>query len=247
MSELVPVPRQPHLLLTPHTLALFGEAEDRLGAPLYFNDQQAPNGVYLACWRSYDTQDYLYEGFINHEPGFKTASNPKTGQRSHMRAAAGDLVRTDAAARAACREVGLIPDAVEDWHWNDPDWASMPIIASFTTTAGDGSNPLDNTTQKGETMSDYTVFQMTDDQGNRLEDWSRIGDAVLPIGTFPGGYEATADEKVARLWINDSGQTSTGPIPLTRTPYIAQQQWGAGQYKLRRADDIARIKEALAK
>lgn len=126
--------------------------------------------------------------------------------------------------------------ALERWHGT---------IAS-TAPADSSSTPFDNTTRKDYLMNDAPVFQMTDDQGTRLNDWSRIADTVLPIGTFPGGYEATSDPNIARIWINNSGQSLTGPTPLPRKPYIAQQQWGASQYKLRRADDIARIKEALA-
>ncbi|MEO6116022.1 MAG: hypothetical protein ABIP33_06520 [Pseudolysinimonas sp.] len=229
-------------------MALFTAAGVRRGRTLYFNTQRAgAEGDYLACWRSYATQDYLYEGSIHHLPGFNTASNPNTGQRNHMRGAAGDLVLTDAETQAACREVGLIRDTVEDWHWNDPNWAHMHIIPSFTTTAGDGSNPFDNTIPKEHQVTDTTVFQMIDPTGKDVSDWSRIGPGVLPVGTFKGGYEATADHDTAVLWINGSGQTNTGPIKLPRAEYLAQQQWGAKEYTLHHAADVATIKEALGK
>lgn len=123
MPNLVPVPWQPSLYLTPHTLAYFERANAALGETLFFNGSDS-------CFRLYSTQKYLYDGYVNRLPGFNTASNPDTGQRSHMRGAAGDLIRTDQAAQNACRSVGLIRDAYESWHWNDPNWSNMPIITN---------------------------------------------------------------------------------------------------------------------
>lgn len=129
MSALVPVPWQPHLFLTPDTLALLVAAGEKLGKPLHIvgND---------GAWREYAKQKYYYDGWVARKPGFNVASNPDTGQRSHMRGAAFDLINTDAATQAACRAVGLIRDPVESWHWNNPRWASMPIIKANTATAG---------------------------------------------------------------------------------------------------------------
>jgi hypothetical protein len=52
-----------------------------------------------------------------------------------MRGGAFDLINTDAATQAACRAVGLVRDKKEAWHWNNPRWASMPIIKTNTATS----------------------------------------------------------------------------------------------------------------
>lgn len=134
MPTLVPVPWQPECLLTPATLAYLIAASNRLGTQLEIDGQDG-------AWRPYARQAYLYGGYINHLPGFNTASNPDTGQRNHMRGDAFDLIRTDAAAQAACRAVGLVRDSAESWHWNNPNWANDPIIptAPGVTIAADGT------------------------------------------------------------------------------------------------------------
>lgn len=126
MANLVPIPWQPGYYLTPDTLAYLVAAGAKLGTQLTVVD----------AWRSYAEQAYYYDQYLHH--GGPPASNPDTGQRNHMRGAAFDLARTDAAVQAACRSVGLIRDAAETWHWNNPNWANMPIIPTNTTTTGGG-------------------------------------------------------------------------------------------------------------
>lgn len=124
MSNLVSVPWQPGFKLTPDTLAYLVAASNRLGTQLELTD----------AWRSYAEQKYYWDAY---QAGWgNPASNPDTGQRNHMRGAAFDLERTDAAAQAACRAVGLVRDGVEAWHWNNPNWANMPIIKVDTSPAG---------------------------------------------------------------------------------------------------------------
>lgn len=130
MSELVMIPWQPGYYLTPSTLKLLEEACNVLGGHIMVTD----------AWRSYAEQAYYYDQYINH--GGPPASNPDTGQRNHMRGAAFDSGRTDLIAQAAFRKVGLIRDAVESWHWNDPNWQNMPVIPTNTNTAGGGATPL---------------------------------------------------------------------------------------------------------
>jgi hypothetical protein len=133
--SLVSIPWQPNLFLTPDTLALLVAAGNVRGKPLHVvgND---------GAWRAYAKQKYFYDGWVARKPGFNPASNPDTGQRSHMRGAAFDLINTDAATQAACRAVGLIRDPAEPWHWNNPRWASMPIIKANTGTAGSNTVPI---------------------------------------------------------------------------------------------------------
>lgn len=152
MPDLVRIPWQTYYWLTPHTLAYLIAASKRLGyngtttgLMLYAAD---PRGL-LSAWRSYEQQKLLYEAFLN---GGTAASNPDTGQRSHMRGAAFDLARTDFSAQNACRAVGLIRDTEESWHWNDPNWASMPIIYTHTAVAGGGTEPLEDLRKKADVM-----------------------------------------------------------------------------------------------
>jgi len=128
--SLVPVPWQPDLYLTPDTLALLVAAGNRLGTKLYI--YQSKDGPTDGAWRSLARQEYLWRKAL---AGGNVASNPYSGQRAHMRGAAFDLVRSDNATQAACRAVGLVRDGVESWHWNNPRWASMPIIPANLWTA----------------------------------------------------------------------------------------------------------------
>jgi len=139
MVNLVQVPWQPTLYLTPDTLDLLVRAGNKLGVKLYI--YMAPDGPTDGAWRSWDRQNFLYHKAL---AGGNIASNPNSGQRMHMRGGAFDLVRTDAAAQAACKAVGLIRDGVEKWHWNNPRLTSMPIIPTLTTPAGGNTTPIGN-------------------------------------------------------------------------------------------------------
>lgn len=119
MSKLVPIPWQPHLYLTPHTLAYLVRASGYYGQNLYV---ASPDGA----WRSFARQLFYWLRWLRAH--LIPASNPVSGPRFHMRGAAFDLIGTSARVQAACRRAGLVHDPVEDWHWNDPNWASMPII-----------------------------------------------------------------------------------------------------------------------
>lgn len=118
-----------------------------------------------------------------------------------------------------------------------PPWNDIRHFQFFpgTATAALNVTSLDNstvTTQEDDMTSSTRVFQMTDANGADVSDWSRIGPDVLPVGTFPGGYEATADHGTAVRWIAQYGQDATGPVKRPRVDYIAQQQFGAKEYQL---------------
>lgn len=138
MPELVQVPWQPELYLTPDTLALLVAAGKQVGVDLYI--YMAPDGPTDGAWRSWARQNYLYQKAL---AGGNVASNPNTGLRMHMRGGAFDLVRTDAAVQRACRAVGLIRDGLESWHWNNPRMTSMPIIPVLNAPAGGGGIPIE--------------------------------------------------------------------------------------------------------
>jgi hypothetical protein len=118
---LAPIPWQPMLFLRPEALALLVAASARLGTQLKVQAKGA--------WRPYADQKYFRDLYLAGKGN--PASDPDTGPRFHMRGAAFDLVRTDAAAQAACRAVGLVRDPAESWHWNHPAWASMPVIKTL--------------------------------------------------------------------------------------------------------------------
>lgn len=176
MANLVPIPWQSGYFLTPDTLAYLTAASNRLQTILYVND----------AWRSYAEQKYYwdkYVAYLNGGPYAAPASNPDTGQRNHMRGAAFDLVRIDAATQAACRAVGLIRDADESWHWNNPNWANMPIIPTNTTTAGGGSTPLPPTKAEADMDKRLNLIVLNPktgkDSGTRYWYGSRRG--LVPI------------------------------------------------------------------
>jgi len=153
---LVPVPWQPWLYLTPHTLSLFVAAGKRLGRNIIFNSVRSPTGSYLATWRSYSDAVYLWDQYLHH--GGAPASNPDTGQRNHLRGAAGDIIGTDATTQAACRAVGLVRDPNEAWHWNDPQWPTMPIIASNPAAAGGGATPIGDDSMSAADVADLKAW-----------------------------------------------------------------------------------------
>lgn len=116
---LVQVPWQPECWLTPDTLSYLVAASNRIGTELYINGSDG-------AWRAYAEQKRLYDLYLSGQGN--VASNPDTGQRNHMRGAAFDLFRTDDEVQSVCRAVGLVRDADESWHWNNPNWVNMPII-----------------------------------------------------------------------------------------------------------------------
>lgn len=134
--SLVQIPWQPDLWLAPSTLGYLLKLRDRIG----YNPFVVRSG---GAWRAYYSQKYYWDGWVARRPGFSPASNPDTGPRQHMRGAAFDLLDTSAAMQRHCRALGLIREPSEAWHWNDPRWASMPVIKTNTSAAGGGSTPID--------------------------------------------------------------------------------------------------------
>lgn len=148
MSNLISVPWQPGYKLTPDTLAYLVDASRRLGSNIYLTD----------AWRSYQAQKRLRTGYEQGLPGFNYASDPDDpkAQNNHMRGAAFDTFKTDAATQAACRAAGLVRDANESWHWNNPNWPNMPIIPSDDGLAPAGGNSTPIRTPEEIFMDDAT-------------------------------------------------------------------------------------------
>jgi len=131
MANLVQIPWQPTLWLTPQTLARLVTASRILGRNIYLNGSDA-------AWRSYASQKYQWD-LNGHNPA--KANNPDVGDRVHMRGAGLD-VPTDAKTQAAMKAAGFVRDKNETWHWSDPNWRNMPIIETNTGTAGGGSSAI---------------------------------------------------------------------------------------------------------
>lgn len=138
MSALVRIPWQKHLFLTPSTLALLERASTYYGDDLYLYDAEYTR--ISPAWRSYAQQKAARNRWLAGQGPY--ASDPDTGQRNHMRGAAFDLRLTTARVQQACRRAGLVRDPGETWHWNDPAWASMPIIKTRVTLADLVTIPL---------------------------------------------------------------------------------------------------------
>jgi hypothetical protein len=148
MPALVPVPWQPHLFVAPSYLARLQRASDLAGHKIALNSIKSPTGRYLAAWRALEEAIYLYDLYKHH--GGAVASNPYTGKRYHLRGAGGDI--RDRADRKAMLDAGFLPDPDEWWHFSDPNWAVMPIIAINTTTAGHGTTTISPKEEEDDDM-----------------------------------------------------------------------------------------------
>lgn len=134
--SLVPIPWQPTYFLAPSTLALLEKANEYAGHEITVVDAWRSWAAQNVFWVA--RQNYLYHG----GPYAPPASNPDTGLRQHPRGAAVDIGYPTAQNRAAMLKAGFTPDADENWHFNNPNWADMPIIPTNTYVAGGGSKPL---------------------------------------------------------------------------------------------------------
>lgn len=225
MANLVPVPWQPTLLLTPDTLAYLQAACRAAGRTLYINGEDG-------AWRSWARQNYLYQGYIQGLPGFNTASSPNPpGQRNHMRGGAFDLIDTDAATQAACRSVGLIRDGAEPWHWNNPNWANMPIILDNTSAAGGGAIPI----------SGGFLMALTDaEQAELLNGVRNLYSGFFIKGpSMPDGGRALAQTVADLRVLLNQVVTQTTPAKVTRGADAAVTPVGATPVVLSKNQDDA--------
>ena len=217
---LVPIPWQPDLYLTPSTLAYLQRASDLYGARLRV---VSPDGA----WRSYERQKYLYDLWLK---GLgNTASDPDTGQRNHMRGAAFDLVLTNSVAQNACRAAGLIRDAAEPWHWNDPNWRNMPIISTLAQASLD-SAPLVEKKRK-PTMTTGYVNSATFSNGSATKDtvYARAGDSP---GTPANWIEYTRGAKFG---------TPDDPAVLANAAHGPHQPLTADEWAKLKGDYLAPV------
>lgn len=193
---LVPVPWQPDLLVHRDLLVKLEQIRTRLGRPpMLFG---ANSG-----WRSYEQQKALYERYL---AGGNPASNPDTGNRTHMRGVAADLADTSTRMQAACVAVGLLRDRAEAWHWQLSAWRDYPIIATLPTT---------------EQEIDVKLVKRSEG----TPEWSLFHPSLRGPSEGERGYLVTTDENVARglarTWAPDGFGTEKAE---PRDAYVSLQQ-----------------------
>lgn len=103
---------------------------------------------------------------------------------------------------------------------------------------------IDQQRKRKPTMRETQIYQMKVG-GVLREDYSRVGADVLPVGSQAGGCEITTDKNVARQWARQISGPDYPIVQIERADYIAAQEFGRREYALHRADDVARIREAL--
>lgn len=178
MPDLVPIPYQPTLYLTPRALARLLRACAIAGHNIILNG-------YDAAWRPKAWQQKLwdaYQAYLHGGPYAEIASNPNTGQRNHMRGEAADILNR--ADRGAMLAAGFTPDADEWWHFNDPDWPTMPIIETNTSSAAIAAAPI---TEGWEEEMDkaWEYFRIKGDaSGSIFVSWNRCGYWGMSAQTF---------------------------------------------------------------
>ena len=145
--SLVQIPWQPYLWVHHDFLARLTVASNRYGRNILLNTEKSPLGEYVSAWRSWASTVYLWNGFVNHLPGFNSASNPNNGPRSHQRGVGGDLATWPSALKAALQSAGIQVDGVhgEPWHIQLPNFMAYPIISTNTGTAGGSSTKIPDT------------------------------------------------------------------------------------------------------
>lgn len=118
MSSLVNIPWQPGFKVTPRLLVRLQVASHLAGHNIIVDD----------AWRDFEEQLYYWNRYVAKTPGWTIASNPNDpkAQNNHLRGEAVDIVNQSD--RKFMLAAGFTADANEWWHFNDPDWASMPII-----------------------------------------------------------------------------------------------------------------------
>ena len=83
----------------------------------------------LSGWRSRAEQEALWLAYLTGRGN--VASNPNTGNRTHMRGVAADLQDYSPAMQRALVAAGLQRDPAEAWHWQLPNWRNYPIIPTL--------------------------------------------------------------------------------------------------------------------
>lgn len=233
MPVLVRVPWDQRVWVEQATLTLLQAASRRAG----HNIQLSSSAKSLAAgegnggWRSWDSQNALYVGWINRWPGYNVASNPDTGLRQHMRGAAVDIrYQSD---RVHMLAVGFKPDAGEWWHFNHPNWLNMPIIRNLAA-AGLGSTPINQEDEMALLPDERAALMELRDNGPGVLNvhpdgpvWKRLNEIVALLITVndqltPGKAGVKYDGDVWRK-LDDAQQGVKALVALL--PKIPTMTW----------------------
>jgi hypothetical protein len=152
---------QPHLWVHADLEAKFRIAEADLGRTILLGNVKAPNGVYLAAWRSDASTRYLWDLSFH---GGSTASNPDTGPLTHSRGVGADLLFYGADVLAACARAGIVINYVkgERWHVQLPNYTRYPIIrTNALATNGLGAPIAPTEEQEDEDMANHILIRNT--------------------------------------------------------------------------------------
>lgn len=195
---LVPIPWEPGLYTHPDMLKRLRAIEASLGrVPYLFGENSA--------WRSYAQQKAMWDAYQNGTGN--VASDPDTGNRTHMRGVAVDLQDTSLAMQRACVRAGLQRDPNENWHWQLPDWADYPIIRELPEPDDDE-----------DTDMRPVAFQRTTN-GN---EWLIAAPWLLGPGAQQG-YIVTTDAARGNAWLRMYAK-GIGSNGVDRDGYIAIQE-----------------------
>lgn len=194
---LVPIPWQPELFIHRDMLARLQAVKADMGRdPLLYGENSA--------WRSYAQQKALWDAYQNGTGN--PASNPDTGNRTHMRGVAADLRDTSLAMQRALQRAGLQRDPVEAWHWQLPNWREYPIV-----------NELLKPEDEDDEMKPV-IFKRI---GGSAEEWSMIAPWI-----GPNGREVTTDPVRGLAWERMYAKGSGTANNVDRDGYIAAQKEG---------------------
>ncbi|UXO93842.1 D-alanyl-D-alanine carboxypeptidase [Pseudanabaena phage Pan2] len=192
--SLVPIPWEPGLYIHPDMLKRLRAIEASLGrVPYLFGENSA--------WRSYAQQKAMWDAYQNGTGN--VASNPDTGNRTHMRGVAVDLQDTSLAMQRACVRAGLQRDPNENWHWQLPNWADYPIILELPEE------------------QDIDVKLIRRDGGT--PEWSLFHPTLRGPSELERGYIVVTDPEIAkglaRTWADGFGTEKGEP----RDAYVGLQ------------------------
>ena len=199
--SLVPIPWQPSLMVHSDLLARLRAVGAIMGRPPYLF---GPN----SAWRSYAQQKALWDAYQNGTGNI--ASNPDTGNRTHMRGVAADLLDTSLAMQRACVRAGLQRDPAEAWHWQLPNWRDYPIIKELP--------PPVEPEQTEDTDMRPVAFQRT----TNPSEWMLAAPWLVGPGNQQG-YIVTTDVNRGTAWLRMYAR-GAGSNGVDRDGYIAIQE-----------------------
>lgn len=198
--SLVPVPWQPHLMVHKDLLVKLEAVRSIMGRPPMLYGKNS-------SWRSYAQQKALWDAYQNGTGN--VASNPDTGNRTHMRGVASDLLDYSAAMQRACVRVGLQRDYAEVWHWQLRNWRDYPIIEELPEPEDD----------EQEDDMRPVAFQRT----TNGDEWLLGAPWLVGADSKQQGYIVTTSADTGNAWLRMYAK-GVGSNGVNRAGYIAIQE-----------------------